>query len=93
MKRSLTLWALLFVGAAAQAKQGPPEQGPAAQSPPAQSPPAQSPPAQSMAARGSIAIIHGKVWTLTGDTPVENATVIVKDGKIVHEEFFYAMGG
>ncbi|HVW70825.1 MAG TPA: amidohydrolase family protein [Steroidobacteraceae bacterium] len=78
MKRSLTLWALLFVGAAAQAKQGPPEQGPAAQSPPAQ-----SPPAQSMAARGSIAIIHGKVWTLTGDTPVENATVIVKDGKIV----------
>ena len=30
----------------------------------------------------TIAIIHAKAWTLTAATPVENATVVVSDGKI-----------
>jgi imidazolonepropionase-like amidohydrolase len=31
----------------------------------------------------TIAIVHAKAWTLTAATPVENATVVVSDGKIV----------
>jgi imidazolonepropionase-like amidohydrolase len=30
----------------------------------------------------TIAIVHAKAWTLTAATPVENATVVVSDGKI-----------
>jgi imidazolonepropionase-like amidohydrolase len=30
----------------------------------------------------TIAIVHAKAWTLTAETPTENATVIVSDGKI-----------
>ena len=30
----------------------------------------------------TIAIVHAKAWTLTDATPVENATVVVSDGKI-----------
>jgi imidazolonepropionase-like amidohydrolase len=30
----------------------------------------------------TIAIVHAKAWTLTAATPVENATVLVSDGKI-----------
>jgi imidazolonepropionase-like amidohydrolase len=30
----------------------------------------------------SVAIVHAKAWTLTTSTPVENATVVVTDGKI-----------
>jgi imidazolonepropionase-like amidohydrolase len=30
----------------------------------------------------TIAIVHAKAWTLTAATPVENATVVVTDGKI-----------
>jgi imidazolonepropionase-like amidohydrolase len=30
----------------------------------------------------TIAIIHAKAWTMTAATPVENATVVITDGKI-----------
>jgi imidazolonepropionase-like amidohydrolase len=30
----------------------------------------------------TIAIVHAKAWTLTSDAAVENATIIIKDGKI-----------
>ena len=30
----------------------------------------------------TIAIVHAKAWTLTAETPTENATVVVSDGKI-----------
>jgi imidazolonepropionase-like amidohydrolase len=30
----------------------------------------------------TIAIIHAKAWTMTAETPVENATVVLADGKI-----------
>lgn len=30
----------------------------------------------------TIAIIHAKAWTLTGDTAVEDATIVITDGKI-----------
>ena len=30
----------------------------------------------------TIAIVHAKAWTLTAATPVENATVVISDGKI-----------
>ena len=30
----------------------------------------------------TIAIVHAKAWTLTAATPIENATVVVSDGKI-----------
>ena len=31
----------------------------------------------------TIAVVHAKAWTLTAETPVENATVVVAEGKIV----------
>lgn len=31
----------------------------------------------------NLAIVHAKAWTLTAPTPVENATVVITDGKIV----------
>jgi len=31
----------------------------------------------------TVAIVHAKAWTLTAATPVENATVVVGEGKIV----------
>ena len=30
----------------------------------------------------TVAIIHAKAWTLTAATPLENATIVVKDGRI-----------
>lgn len=40
--------------------------------------------AASVAAQAdTVAIVHAKAWTLTTDTPVENATIVVTDGRIV----------
>lgn len=30
----------------------------------------------------SVAIVHAKAWTLTADTPLENATIVITDGRI-----------
>src|SRR5690242_7757353 len=30
----------------------------------------------------TIAIVHAKAWTMTAPTPLENATVVIKEGKI-----------
>lgn len=31
----------------------------------------------------TLAVVHAKAWTLTADKPVENATVVITDGKVV----------
>lgn len=31
----------------------------------------------------TLAIVHAKAWTLTADAPVEDATIVITDGKIV----------
>ncbi|MFA6115550.1 MAG: amidohydrolase [Sphingomonas sp.] len=35
------------------------------------------------AAAQSIAIVHAKAWTMLADAPVENATILIADGRIV----------
>lgn len=31
----------------------------------------------------TVAIVHAKAWTLTADTPIDDATIVVTDGRIV----------
>ncbi|MEP7243846.1 MAG: amidohydrolase family protein [Gammaproteobacteria bacterium] len=31
----------------------------------------------------TVAIVHARAWTMTADTPLDNATIVVTDGKIV----------
>ncbi|MBB4632667.1 amidohydrolase family protein [Sphingosinicella soli] len=31
----------------------------------------------------TLAIVHAKAWTMTADAPVENATIVARDGRIV----------
>lgn len=39
--------------------------------------------AQAQPASDTLAIVHAQAWTLTSDRPVDDATIVVRDGKIV----------
>lgn len=69
MIRSLTLLCAFLVCAAAHAG--------------ADAAGAQAVGARAAGTRSSIAIVHARAWTLTETTPVDDATIILGDGKIV----------